>query len=128
MALRSILLAVLLAGVTMPARADEPRFALVCIGTETDYAVNFEFRWGDGDWEATSVEPGAWKLAMWPYRGDERSAPTPQVRYDDDLGEGVNRVVTELGVYAAGSEDCEAEGATFDFHERGDELFIGSAD
>ncbi|WP_460831536.1 hypothetical protein [Lysobacter humi (ex Lee et al. 2017)] len=124
---RSILLAALLATV-LPAQADEPRFALVCIGTVTDYPVNFDFRWEGGDWEATSVAPGGWKLATWPYTDEDTRAPTPQVRYDDDLGDDVHRVVTDLSVYAADTEDCEGEGATYDFHERDGELFIGSAD
>lgn len=125
---RSILFAALLASAALPAWADEPGFALVCIGTATDYPVHFEFRWDGGEWESTSVAPGGWKLATWPYADGGRASPTPQVRYDDDLGDDVHRVVTDLTVYAASTRDCEGEGATYDFHERDGELFIGSAD
>jgi hypothetical protein len=120
--------AALLLCTASPARA-EATMALTCIETDTNYTIRYQYRWGDNDeWKDTSVEPGYWNEHWWEYDypGENRS-PTFQVRYDDDLGEGSNFVITKLSSYAAESKDCEGEGKTFEFWADGNELNIGES-
>ena len=110
--------------------AQSTRFALVCIGTETGYEVNFSARWGkSGRWSEESIRPGKWKIFTWnyDYPGEDRS-PMLNIHYDDDLSEGSNFVTTALPAYAASTKDCEAQGKTFNFYSRGDELYIQEED
>ncbi|MFM7313228.1 MAG: hypothetical protein ACKO0M_08695 [Cyanobium sp.] len=112
------------------ASAQSARFALACIGTETGYTVNFNYRWGtSGQWRSSSVEPGRWIKLMWnyDYPGENRS-PKLTVRYDDDATSRTNIVLTDLKVYAASQSNCEAQGKTYNFYQRGNELYIREED
>lgn len=119
-----------LVSLPLPASAQRTQFALACLGTETGYTVNFSWRWGDsGRWTQSSVAPGKWKGFRWnyDYPGENRS-PNLNVRYDDDATGGTNYVVTKLAAYAAWQEDCEGQGKTFNFYQRGNELYIQEED
>lgn len=112
------------------AMAESARFALACIGSETGYTVNFSYRWGNsGPWENSSVGPGKWIKLMWnyDYPGENRS-PKLVVRYDDDTSSATNTVRTDLEAYAAKEADCEGQGKTYNFYERGSELYIQEED
>lgn len=117
-------LAVALLACAAPAHAED--FALTCIGTQTGYSINFEYRWGEDDeWTSTTVAPGQWHLLGYHYKVPGRhQSPQLQVRYDDDLTDGVHPVVTSIRSYAAYSQDCEGEGWRYNFFERDNELFI----
>ena len=106
------------------------RFALTCLGTETGGEVNFQYRWGpDDSWSNSSVAPGKWQMLTYKYdfRGENRS-PVLQVRYDDDLSSDTNWVITDLESYAAVNRYCEGEGKTYNFYQRGLELYIAEED
>lgn len=109
------------AGLMTPATADPAtRHALVCIGTETGEAVNFQSRWGDdGTWSSNSVAPGKWRILSYPYDypGENRS-PGLQVRFDDDLSSDRHMVIVKVDAYAAAGKSCEKEGATYNFYAR----------
>lgn len=109
--------------------AQAPRFALTCIGTETGYTITFSYRWGSGRWVDSSVSPGKWRPLRWnyDYPGENRS-PTLVIRYDDDASSRVNTVRTEVRSYAAGVVDCEDEGRTYNFYQRGNEIFLREED
>lgn len=112
------------------AAAQSTRFALACIGTETGYTVNFAYRWGSsGEWKSTSVAPGRWVKLMWNYKysGENRS-PQLTVRYDDNTTSSTNIVRTDLKAYAASDSNCENQGKTYNFYERGSELYIREED
>lgn len=108
----------------------EALYALTCVGTNTEYTINYEYRWGEDDeWKTASVEPGHWKMHSWDYDyPGEASSPQLAIRYDDDLGDGANHVVTNLDSYAAEYKNCEDEGKTYDFWERDNELFVQEND
>ncbi len=108
------------------AAAQSTRFALACIGTETGYSVNFSYRWGSkGQWKNSDVDPGQWVKLMWnyDYPGENRS-PQLTVRYDDNTSSATNIVRTDLEAYAASDSNCEKEGKTYNFYQRGTELYI----
>lgn len=112
------------------ASAQAARFALVCVGTETGYAINFSYRWGNsGRWSSTSVAPGKWQKLMWnyDYPGENRS-PQLTIRYDDNNTRTTNMVRTDLKAYAASQSDCEGQGKTYNFYERGTEIYIQEED
>lgn len=124
------LAALLLAGASAPAHAAETQYALTCVGTNTDYTIYYQYRWGeDGEWHDASVDPGKWKNHTWDYDypGEDES-PQFMIRYDDDLSDGENQVITRLESYAAEYNDCEDEGKTYDFYEQDDELFVQEND
>jgi hypothetical protein len=113
-----------------PAHAAETQYALTCVGTNTDYTIYYQYRWGeDGEWHDASVDPGKWKNHTWDYDypGEDES-PQFMIRYDDDLSDGENQVITRLESYAAEYNDCEDEGKTYDFYEQDDELFVQEND
>lgn len=112
------------------AAAQSTRFALTCIGTETGYTVNFAYRWGSSaQWKNSSVAPGKWVKLMWNYQvpGENRS-PQLTVRYDDNTTSATNIVRTDLKAYAASNSNCENQGKTYNFYERGTELYIQEED
>lgn len=108
------------------ALAQGTQFSLTCIGTETGDAINFQYRWGpDGEWRATRVQPGKWQAISYRYRYEgENRAPQLEVRFDDDMGAGVNLVRQKLSSYAARTSHCESEGFTYNFFNRRGELFL----
>lgn len=112
-----------------PAQAGT-KYALTCIGSETGYTINYQYRWGNnGSWQTASVKPGAWKNHRYNYKYEgENSAPQLQVRYDDDASSGSNMVITKLDSYAASYNDCEAQGKTYDFYETRGELNLQAND
>ncbi len=109
-----------------PAAAEPTRFALTCIGTETGGNINFQYRWGTtGEWKTTSVAPGKWQLLRWTYdRPGQNRSPQLFIRYDDDMGDGVNMVRQPVESFAARKPDCDSDGYTYNFRERGGELFL----
>ena len=112
------------------ASAQYTRFALACVGTETGYTVNFSYRWGtSGQWRTSSVEPGRWIKLMWNYdRPGENRSPKLAIRYDDDTTSRTNIVVTDLRAYAASQSNCEDQGKTYNFYQRGNELYVQEED
>ncbi|MBJ7898721.1 MAG: hypothetical protein GC158_02110 [Cyanobacteria bacterium RI_101] len=110
--------------------AQAPKFALACIGTETGRTINYFYRWGDkGDWNQGSVAPGKWKKMIWEYDypGENRS-PQLTIRYDDDATSRTNFVRTKISPYAARGSNCEDHGKTYNFYQRGDEIYIKEED
>lgn len=122
--------AMLAAPLPAMAQGKGKRFALACIGTKTGSTINFAYRWGkSGEWTEASIRPGKWQLMMWNYdRANENRSPPLQVRYDDDMTDYDNFVVTDIEAYAASKQDCEGEGKTYHFIESGDELFLEEDD
>ena len=116
-------LAMALMSVSTGAGAKE--FALACVSSATGDTIYFEYRWGNDDWEQLEAEPDQWQMLMWnyDYRNENRS-PQLQVRYDDDMSDYENYVVTDIEAFAADNEDCEGEGKTYHFQDRGGELFL----
>ncbi len=121
--------ALMLAGASAPAHA-ATQYALTCIGTDTNYTIHYQFRWGEsGDWQDASVEPGKWKNHTWDYDyPGENESPQFMIRYDDDLSDGENHVITRLDSYAAEYNNCEDQGKTYDFYEQNNELFVQEND
>ena len=112
------------------ASAQSSRFALTCVGTETGYTIPFTYRWGNsGQWRSASVEPGRWVKLMWnyDYAGENRS-PQLKIRYDDNTTGSINIVNTPLNSYAASSSNCEDQGKTYNFYQRGNELYVQEED
>lgn len=66
---------------------------------------------------------------MWNYQvpGENRS-PLLTVRYDDNTTSASNVVRTDLKAYAASNSNCENQGKTYNFYERGTELYIQKED
>jgi hypothetical protein len=128
--LRQLFAATLLAGAAalhiQPAHAAGTQFALTCVGTETSGTINFQYRWGATDeWQSSNVTPGRWKIFTYRYRDEgENRAPQFEVRYDDDMSSRVNLVRTKIASYAARTDNCEREGYTINFVNRGGELFL----
>jgi len=112
------------------ASAQTPRFSLACVGTETGYSVNFSYRWGSsGQWRSSSVQPGKWIKLMWEYNyPGENKSPKLTIRYDDDTTSRSNVVRTDLDAYAASRSDCEDQGKTYNFYQRGNELYVQEED
>jgi len=112
------------------AAAQQTRFALACVGTETGYTINFSYRWGTtGQWIRTSVAPKKWALLIWKYdRPGQNHSPELTIRYDDDTTDNSNYVRSSLKAYAAKESNCEKEGKTYNFYERGQELYIQEED
>lgn len=112
------------------APAAAQRFALTCIGTQTGDEVHFQYRWGsDEPWTQASVKPDEWRTLTFKYEyAGENSSPQLQVRYDDDLSSESNLVVSDLESYAAKNRYCEAEGKTYNFYQRGQELYLNAED
>lgn len=112
------------------AQAQQARYALTCLGTNTGTKISFQYRWGDsGSWNEDTADPGKCTKMLWEYAtpGQNRS-PKLSVRYDDDYSSGVNVVVTPLLSYAAKDLNCERSGKTYNFYLKGSELVIRAED
>lgn len=118
-------LGLVVASILSVSSAGAKEFALACVSSATGDSIYFEYRWGNDDWESVTAEPDQWQMLMWNYdRRNQNRSPQLQIRYDDDMSNSENYVVTDLEAYAADSEDCEGEGKTYHFHDRGGELFL----
>lgn len=117
---------VVLALLAAPQAEARNRFALTCISSATGDTIYFAYRWGTkGKWTEVTADPGQWRMLMWNYdRPNENRSPQLQVRYDDDMSDGENFVVTDVDAFAASSEDCEGQGKTYHFEDRRGELFL----
>ena len=115
---------------SLPSHAQEARYALTCLGTNTGTKISFQYRWGDsGSWNEDTADPGKWTKMMWEYAspGQNRS-PKLSVRYDDDYTSRTRVVVTPLVAYAAKDLNCERSGKTYNFYLKGSELVIRAED
>lgn len=105
--------------------AQATRFALACIGTKTSYGINFEYRWGNGSWQASRTNPGVWQQLMWNYDyfGQNRS-PALSVRFDSDPTSRINMNVLRLNPAAASQRNCQTDGRTYNFYESGGRIVL----
>ena len=113
-----------------PTQAQQTRYALTCLGTNTGTRVSFQYRWGgSGSWNENTAEPGKWTKMLWEYQtpGQNRS-PNLTVRYDDNVTAAQNFVVTSLLSYSAKDLNCERSGKTYNFYLKGSELIIRAED
>lgn len=115
----------LTSNILMPVAAKEAVFSLTCVGTETDYPINFQYRWGNSKWKTVNVGPGKWKLLKhkYQYPGENRS-PELHVRYDTDLTARSAFALSELKSYASPASNCERYGRTYNFHAKNSKIYL----
>jgi pimeloyl-ACP methyl ester carboxylesterase len=64
-------------------------YAVVAFHNPTDSTLNYQFRWGNGEWKTASVLPGHWRYHWWAYDyPNQGRSPVPQVKFDQDLSSG----------------------------------------
>lgn len=73
----------------------------ICLVNETQAALVFSFRWGNGPWQQGKLEASSAELYWWSYqRGGDRSSPPFEIRYDDSFEEGYTEQAYVLVRYA----------------------------
>ena len=128
--LKSVIIGGMIASSLMfqpPAQAAGETMGLTCLGTKTGYAVTFRYRWGESDsWsDLISVSPGEWHWIKhdYDYPG-QNSSPLLQIMFDQDATAGVSYTIYNLKAYAAFSQDCEGQGKTYYFYQRGNQIRV----
>jgi hypothetical protein len=106
------------------ALAEGNRYAVVAISNPTALTLHYHFRWGNGPWQARTVEPGDthWESWRYDYVGQNRS-PAPTIRYDEDLTERISMETRELEAYASPVQAADFA-KRYEFRRSGNLLFM----
>ena len=111
-----------------PAHAQSNRMGLTCVGNKSGSRINFSFQFGDGQWRPTSVNPQHWRPISFGYDFiNQNSGPVLRVRFDADTSSGTYYVTQELKQYASPTSNCNANGRKYNFHQRGNRIYLESA-
>ena len=73
--------------VAAKAEALSTEYAIFTVRNPRSVGVNYQIKWGDGDWQSFSVNAGFSRYHAFPVDADGRT-PRPQIRYDYILGDG----------------------------------------
>jgi hypothetical protein len=94
------------------AQGDE-KYAVTSIVNRTSLTINYEFRWGNGEWEKISLLPGHTMHHSWKYefRGQGES-PIKTIRFDSDLS---SRVLTTTKTVLANRSYTRDNGRSYVF-------------
>ena len=66
------------------------KYAVATVANPLSKTVRYRYRWGNGLWKVTILDPGMTSRHSWRYQfEDQNSSPKLQVRFDADLGVGV---------------------------------------
>lgn len=91
-----------------PAPAPAPHYeednwyAVVTIENPTSMTIHYSFRWGDGEWEDFTLEPGDVRWHSWEYDyANQNESPRPYVRYDRDLTDAFEMELYHLEAFAS---------------------------
>jgi hypothetical protein len=76
-----------LSGTEAQAQPGRTDYAIVTIRNPRSVTVNYQIKWGAGNWESFSVSPGFSRYHAFPVDAAGR-APRPQIRFDYILGDG----------------------------------------
>lgn len=100
--------------------ANENQFAVVCIKNEAGLHLSYNFRWGNGAWQAAQVGTGGNRWHSWKYPAGGNSSPAFEIRFDYDLRQGRNTSKTyTLSRNPAQFESCDY-GKKYRFKRTGD--------
>ncbi len=83
------------------------RYGVVCIINETNTTINYDYRWGTESWTSTSVNSNNRRWHSWEYRSGSQSSPDFQVRFDNDMTSGINRITYTLSRNAMRTQSCD---------------------
>jgi hypothetical protein len=92
------------------------RYALVCITNNTSSTINFDFAWGEDDWETRSLEPGDTRYFAWEFDyANQNVAPDFYINFDSDMTQGEYWLDYPLERFAAPETDCIYYGSQYAF-------------
>jgi hypothetical protein len=101
--LAGIVALAVLASLAAPASASAQTFGMITISNPTRMTVNYQVKWGDGDWDNSSVRPGHYLNHWYPLDANGQ-APTPSIRFNYILNDpDVTYRSYRLGLYASRS-------------------------
>jgi hypothetical protein len=97
------------------------RFAMSCIENKTDITLTYKTKWGDAEWESSTIMPGHRTSHTWEYApGKERKSPNLYVMFDDDLSSRMRKRDYVLVSYASPQKtDCKRYGKEYQFRYDG---------
>jgi hypothetical protein len=93
-------------------------YGLVCLVNRTDWAINYSYKWGDGDWQSTKVNAHGNRSHWWNYAPGSHSSPNFTVRFDADFTSSTDYKKYYLTRYQASDTSCW-EGKVYNFQKIG---------
>ncbi|GAK58357.1 membrane protein, OmpA family [Candidatus Vecturithrix granuli] len=99
-------------------RAGAKPYAIVCVSNETDWQINYMYKWGDDPWESGSLEPNYISWYSWEYDPGETASPDFTILFDADFSNKENQKTYILERYEANQQSCE-EGKVYSFKKSG---------
>jgi hypothetical protein len=72
-----------------PAPAQAAMAGAVCIANAAGIKLNFDYRWGTGQWQASQIASGESRWFSWTYDTAEHISPVFEISYDDNLAPGL---------------------------------------
>ncbi|MEM6284337.1 MAG: hypothetical protein AAF787_19250 [Chloroflexota bacterium] len=94
-------------------------YAMVCIENATSQSLNFSYRWGSGNWQTSTIRPGAqlWFSKEYSSPTGPRNSPAFVIDFDANMGGGADdRETYTLERTASPEQSCDGINAyTFDF-------------
>lgn len=82
------------------------RWGAYCIINRTGRVLNYRYRWGQGDWQTTPIDPDQSWIHSWTYEGSF-SSPDAQIQFDADLTNGTEWVTYDLSRYRISEKTCQ---------------------
>lgn len=112
----TLLAALLSTALIAQASSEDDFYDLVCIYNQTNVTINFRYRWGNGSWTTTQVQPGYMQSIWWEYDyPNEDWSPKLTIRFDSDLSSDTSYKSYSLEPLAAPTTNCRDYGRDYDF-------------
>jgi hypothetical protein len=82
------------------------KYTVTCLENKTDMNLSYSIRWGNGEWQSSTVKAWGSFWHSWGYREGEQIPPTLQISFDHDLSNAAQYRQYDLIGYVAQVQDC----------------------
>jgi hypothetical protein len=98
----------------VPPCVPQKPYDLVCLVNQTDWPINYSYKWGDGEWKPVSVSANGYRYHSWRYAAGSQVSPNFQVSFDADFTDGTDYKLYNLKRYPVPDKTCQA-GKVYEF-------------
>lgn len=100
-------------GLSLPAKAQSSKYAVLCLANNTDAEITYSYRWGNGQWQSSYLDSGETDVHSWRFTA-RPTAPNFKIRFDVDTSDYISNQVYDLDQYSASVKNC-VEGKNYAF-------------
>lgn len=100
-------------GLSMPAKAQSNKYAVLCLANNTDAQITYSYRWGNGQWQTSYLDVGETDMHTWRYTA-RAASPNFKISFDTDPSNYISTQAYYLDRYSAWGRNC-LEGKNYAF-------------